>query len=75
MAMGYPATGCESLYRNSITEVKRLFNIYHNNNVKIYNLCVEADRIYNKDIFDGIKVAIFPFAEHQSCPVKYLYLK
>ncbi len=70
MAMGFPSNGCESYYRNALVDVKKLFNEYHNNKVKIYNLCIEPDRIYHKDYFDGMKVAVFPFADHQSCPVK-----
>jgi hypothetical protein len=70
--MGFPATGCESYYRNAIIDVKKLFKDYHNNQVKIYNLCIEPDRIYTRDLFDGNKVAVFPFADHQSCPVKYM---
>jgi phosphatidylinositol-3,4,5-trisphosphate 3-phosphatase/dual-specificity protein phosphatase PTEN len=72
MAMGFPAIGCESLYRNSIIDVKKLFNKYHKNKVKVYNLCIEPDRIYNKDIFGGVEVGLFPFADHQASPVKYL---
>lgn len=68
--MGFPANKCESLYRNSIEDVKRFFRTNHENKVKVYNLCREPDRIYNKAIFDGLKVALFPFADHQCCPIK-----
>jgi hypothetical protein len=74
MAMGFPSIGCESLYRNSIVDVKKLFKQYHNDKVKIYNLCIEPERIYHKDIFEGLNVALFPFADHQSCPVKYIQI-
>ncbi len=35
LAMGFPSTGFESLYRNDINDVKKFFNKYHNSNVKV----------------------------------------
>lgn len=66
--MGFPATGCESLYRNSLSEVKRFFETYHNNKIKVYNLCMETEKIYPKSRFSGLNVALFPFSDHQVCP-------
>ena len=40
IAMGYPSTGCESIYRNSLIEIKNFLNKYHSH-YKIYNLCLE----------------------------------
>ena len=77
--MGFPSKGCESLYRNSLTDVLRFFQVEHNNNVKVdiflnkvYNLCIEKDRIYDKNIFQGISVGLFPSKDHDPCTVKYL---
>lgn len=41
IAMGFPASGTESLYRNSMTDVKNYFNKNHFSKYKIYNLCTE----------------------------------
>lgn len=71
IAMGYPSTGCESIYRNSLIDIKNYFKEEHQNNYKIYNLCRETYRIYNKNIFEG-KVALFPFDDHQCCPIKLM---
>ncbi len=70
IAMGFPATGCESLYRNSLSEVKRYFEKYHNNKIKVYNLCIEIEKIYSKARFPDNQVALFPFKDHQVCPLK-----
>ena len=71
MAMGYPAVGCESLLRNSLSDVKRFFSTNHNNKIKIYNLCLETEKLYSKERFPENEVALFPFSDHQSCPVRY----
>ena len=70
--MGFPSTGCESLYRNSLNDVKKFLYEEHGTYFKVYNLCMENDRIYNKNIFSGAKVALFPFQDHQACPVKLM---
>ena len=72
IAMGYPATGCESFYRNSFKDVKRFLNEEHGEKFKVYNLCMEKNRIYKKESFGGPGVSLFPFQDHQSCPVKLM---
>ncbi len=72
IAMGYPATGCESFYRNSLSDVKQFLTEEHGNNYKVYNLCMEKNRIYKKTLFGGPGVSLFPFQDHQSCPVKLM---
>ena len=68
--MGYPSTFIESLYRNSLSDIKRFFKTEFENKVKVYNLCIEPKRIYPKDRFLDIKAALFPFEDHCCCPVK-----
>lgn len=70
--MGFPSTGCETLYRNNITDVLRFFDVKHKYNVKIYNLCIEPERIYDKSLFKGLPVGLFPSKDHNPCPVKYI---
>ena len=72
IAMGYPATGFEKIYRNSLEDVVRFFKIYHNDNVKIYNLCLEKERIYEKTIFNKSLVGLFPSKDHNPCPIKLI---
>ncbi|SPP81657.1 phosphatidylinositol 3,4,5-trisphosphate 3-phosphatase and dual-specificity protein phosphatase PTEN isoform X2 [Drosophila guanche] len=64
IAMGYPAPGkLESIYRNSLTEVRELLEKHHGDHYKVYNLCLESNYRYNADKFHG-RVAIFPFEDH-----------
>jgi phosphatidylinositol-3,4,5-trisphosphate 3-phosphatase/dual-specificity protein phosphatase PTEN len=71
IAMGFPSTGCEVIYRNSVKETKRFFKTYHTD-VKIYNLCLEKNRIYDKNIFSEFQVALYPFTDHDPCPLKLM---
>lgn len=49
IAMGYPASGFESYYRNSMKEVKLFFDKKFLNHCKIYNLC--SEKKYGTDEF------------------------
>ena len=72
IAMGFPSVNYERIYRNSIDDVIAFFEKYHKSNVKIYNLCLEKDRIYNKALFGKGKVGLFPSMDHNPCPVKLI---
>ncbi len=72
IAMGFPSTGHETIYRNSLSEITRFFNEEHHNQVKIYNLCLEKDRIYEKTKFKNSSVALFPSKDHNPCPIKLI---
>ena len=72
IAMGYPSTGVETMYRNSLSDIIKFFHTRHNDQVKIYNLCLEKDRIYNKNIFPNMKVGLFPATDHNPCPIKLI---
>ena len=72
IAMGYPSTGVETLYRNDLDDVIKLFKVKHNSEVKVYNLCLEKDRIYDKKVFKGIKVGLFPANDHNPSPIKLI---
>ena len=71
IGMGFPSTGCETLYRNSLEETKNFLDKYHQE-YKIYNLCIEKDRIYPKNYFNNKKVGLFPFNDHAPCPIKLI---
>ena len=72
IAMGYPSVGMEAIYRNDVNDVIAFFEKKHKGNVKIYNLCLEKDRIYEKKLFLRSKVALFPSLDHNPCSVKLI---
>ena len=72
IAMGYPSTGIQTIYRNSLSDIIKFFHVRHNDEVKVYNLCLEKDRIYNKNIFPNSKVGLFPATDHNPCPIKLI---
>ena len=74
IAMGFPSNNFyETFYRNSLSDIKDFFNTVHKGKVKIYNLCLEKERIYNKNIFNNdFKVSLFPSLDHNPCSVKLI---
>mmetsp|Transcript_2369 Transcript_2369/g.3215 ORF Transcript_2369/g.3215 Transcript_2369/m.3215 type:complete len:377 (+) Transcript_2369:222-1352(+) len=68
IAMGYPAEGVESIYRNAMSEVQRFFQTYHKDNVKVYNLC--SEKRYESEMEDFFDVCEkFGFDDHNPCPL------
>ena len=72
IAMGYPSSGIETMYRNSVSDITKFFHEKHNDQIKVYNLCLEKDRIYNKNTFPNSKVGLFPATDHNPCPIKLI---
>jgi phosphatidylinositol-3,4,5-trisphosphate 3-phosphatase/dual-specificity protein phosphatase PTEN len=69
IAMGYPSTGVEAVYRNPMPEVQRFFKLRHEGHFKVYNLC--SERIYNvTDYFP--QVEHFGFTDHNPCALQLL---
>ena len=71
IGMGFPATGCQTFYRNSLVDLKTYLDRYHGE-YKIYNLCIEKKRIYPKNLWIDKKVGLFPFNDHAPCPIKLI---
>ena len=71
IGMGFPATGCETFYRNTLIDLKAYLDRYHGE-YKIYNLCIEKKRIYPKNFWIDKKVGLFPFNDHAPCPIKLI---
>ena len=71
IGMGFPATGCETFYRNSLIDLQSFLDRYHEE-YKIYNLCIEKKRIYPKDYWAHARVGLFPFNDHAPCPIKLI---
>lgn len=67
IAMGFPSTGLESMYRNPGHQVKKLLDERHGDKYKVYNLCSEKDNSINFP--DGER---FPFYDHNPCPLKMI---
>lgn len=83
IAMGYPSTGIEKMYRNKREDVMSFMTTYHPTHYKIYNLCQELRRFYNASHFVNVPVAYFPIRDHnptdlltmlEFCVDAYLYL-
>ena len=71
IGMGFPSTGCETIYRNSLSDLKSFLDKYHGE-YKIYNLCIEKKRIYPKNLWEDKRVGLFPFNDHAPCPIKLI---
>ena len=71
IGMGFPASGCETFYRNTLEDIKNFLDRYHKD-YKIYNLRIEKDRIYPKTYFEDTLVGLFPFNDHSPCPCKLI---
>ena len=66
IAMAYPASGAEGMYRNNISDVARFLNARHGENYMIFNL---SERHYDNAQF-GHRVLELGFPDHHSPPVR-----
>ena len=67
IAMGFPSTSIEGIYRNSMEEVKKFFATRHPNHYKVYNLC--DDKKYGNCFY---KQGWFPFKDHEAPPLNLI---
>ena len=77
IAMACPTKGAQTIYRNPACQLKKYFMNYYckYGRVKIYNFCEEETRQYDARKYfggDKIKVAKFPFKDHQPCKLEYI---
>jgi phosphatidylinositol-3,4,5-trisphosphate 3-phosphatase/dual-specificity protein phosphatase PTEN len=68
IAMGFPSSAIEGIYRNSMEDVKEFFAKRHPNHYKVYNLC--DDKKYAKDCF--YRQGWFPFKDHEAPPLNLI---
>jgi phosphatidylinositol-3,4,5-trisphosphate 3-phosphatase/dual-specificity protein phosphatase PTEN len=67
VAMGFPSSGTEALYRNSMSDTIEFFKERHGmGHFKVYNLC--SERSYDHEKF-GSFVEVFPFDDHNPPPL------
>eukprot|EP01059_Diplonema_ambulator_P033173 TRINITY_DN6814_c0_g1_i1.p1 TRINITY_DN6814_c0_g1~~TRINITY_DN6814_c0_g1_i1.p1 ORF type:complete len:390 (+),score=26.85 TRINITY_DN6814_c0_g1_i1:65-1171(+) len=64
VAMGFPSTGFEAIYRNPYREVEQFLRHYHNGHYKVYNLCIEMKHQYRKGCDFGGRYENFPMYDH-----------
>ena len=67
IAMGFPASGAESLYRNDRGHVVSFLTKHHGQMIRIYNLCAEKGYEYSPKDVSPCSVARFPFRDHNVC--------
>ena len=67
IAMGFPSTGNEGIFRNHADHVTDFLSQKHGEKVKVYNLCSERD--YPVSLFNG-RVAKYPFDDHNPPPMQ-----
>jgi hypothetical protein len=83
IAMGFPAEKFESVFRNSMSDVKqylsssfvsrnRFFNTRHPNHYRIYNLCAEKKYQYDVAHFNG-NVGLYQSYDHQAPPLTNMF--
>ena len=68
IAMGFPSTAIEGIYRNNMEDVKRFFSTRHKDSYKVYNLC--GEKTYPKDTF--YKQSYYPFPDHEAPPLNLM---
>lgn len=64
IAMGFPASTVEGMYRNHIDDVVTFFHQRHPNHYLIFNLCAEPQRRYDATKFHGFVDTCFTFHDH-----------
>lgn len=65
IAMGYPSSNVEGIYRNKLSDVLSFLNTYHPHHYKVYNLCIESSRHYDISLFEN-RVSCYPFVDHNA---------
>ena len=70
--MGFPAEDFQRYYRNHIEEVAKFLEMKHKDKYKIYNLCSESKRHYDKSKFCDRVEEKFAFVDHNPPPFEML---
>ena len=70
IAMSFPASSIEAMYRNQITDVAKYLNERHGNGYMIFNL---SDRSYDRSLFD-YRVVDTGWPDHMTAPL-HVYIE
>lgn len=62
---GFPAIGCEHMYRNPRYHLKAFLDERHKDQYFVFNFCCEPGRGYDASVFEG-RVKRFPFKDHNT---------
>jgi hypothetical protein len=73
IALGFPAGGVETAYRNSREDVIRFLKGRHGINVKIYNLCWEKSKQYEQDAIPEFSYGKYPFCDHNISSMRQIF--
>ena len=68
IAMGFPSSSIEGIYRNNMEDVKAFFAKRHPGHYKVYNLC--DDKHYANNCF--YRQGYFPFKDHEAPPLNLI---
>ena len=74
IAMGFPAKGLQSTFRNSRDDVICFLDTYHPTHHKIYNLCSELERYYSIKDFPNTPVSMYPIKDHYPANVFLMFV-
>lgn len=69
LAMSFPASGIEKMYRNAKSDVVNYLDKHHGGHYKIYNM---SGRTYDTSKFNGV-VESYDWEDHHSPEMKVLF--
>ena len=73
VAMGFPSSGAEAMYRNPYPDALAYLDKAYGSNYLVYNLCSEPDRVYpSDDYFHGKFNHDFKWPDHHACPLELI---
>lgn len=71
IAMGFPAEGLSTAWRNPLSEVRRFLELNHLNRYRVYNLCSENGFHSSLEKF-GDRCQHFGFDDRNPCPLEMI---
>ena len=69
IAMGYPCTGAETVYRNPASKVAAFMATYHRDTCKVFNLCIERSYPASQIRLPDDLVETYGTRDHNAMPL------